>query len=505
LMVDSDAEVRQGRHRVVNRCFSATGSSLVARNFEYMFCDAQDQLDLVIMEFASNDLANNEPLTLGESPANLTESAPKYMEFIVRKLDSLNISYLSLQASFRYYRDVPPHHFNAESVHLPIQKYYDIPTISFPATFLERFLDERKNYYSKYFASHIFRDSNSHQTGYGHSLIAYTLLWNIQRDLFLKERSHSRILASSRPFFALKNIYWSMLTGKVSQNFDFSQSILTNSLSNFINFSQTWNHTDEGRRKWGLVSSTPGDQIEVKFAHPDDVYAISIGFLRSYMGMGAFKITFLSNSENYSDVVRVTQPYVLKDEETSQRTLLLKSYQIDCLWTSRTSQYFQESLLVPDGSDGFILEVISALADGRSGRGLKTKILSLAVYSKSPSCGEVAFPYHIPPAQNQAHPTMTTQPTIAQQKWTPPPRRSRVPKTVAVVQAEQLSSVSSFITNQSPLAFALIGILFFLFIGVALLVVIAIRSSRRHKLGSLPSSQQEVMLAKYAKKETSES
>jgi hypothetical protein len=100
--VSIETEKKLGRHRVENRCVVGTGSSFSSRNFELLFCDLADQLDLVIMELASNDLVDNEAIVVMQDvKGNLTESAPKYIEFLIRKLDSLNIPHMFLQGSFR--------------------------------------------------------------------------------------------------------------------------------------------------------------------------------------------------------------------------------------------------------------------------------------------------------------------------------------------------------------------------------------------------------------------
>jgi hypothetical protein len=402
LLTDENFDVYRpiGSHTVINRCIPASGSSFVSHNFELVFCDLKDQIDLVMMEFASNDLENNEAFKFtGNEKGNLTESAPKYLEFLIRKLDSLNISQMFIQASFRFSRNITtPHFFNAEAVHLPIQKFYDVPTISFPATFLDVFLKNRFYNASRFYDVRIMRDSYSHLTGFSHDILTFLILWNLQRDMFsgwTTKRLSMR--ADSHQLQELTNAHWDVLNGQLAEYFDFRNPFNNSESQNkALTFSSGWNHTSEGRRgdKWGLVSQTEGAQVYLSFANASSVYAVSIGFMKSYSEMGAFKITFGSNEGVLQDDDRVELWDLRDGRSNSLRNDVFKTYVVDSLWDSKTSQFYPEAFLVPNGSSNCVIEVLdeqttNSIFDGgtqRPDRGLKVKLLSMSVYFKSESC-----------------------------------------------------------------------------------------------------------------------
>jgi hypothetical protein len=453
-----------GRHRVENRCVSATGSSYVSRNFEYLFCDLRDRLDLVIMEFASNDLVNNDPLkVIKNDDRTLSESAPKYIEFLIRKLDSLDIPHMFLQASFRFFSDIPPHHFNAESIHLPIQRHYDVPTISFPATFLQDFLLGFEDTKSRFYNVRIMRDTNSHLTGVGHDVLTFVLLWNLQNDVSKLNLDHGekRIYSEYQNFLELDKASWSVLNGKLLQRFDFDHSTDSSLGGANIQISNDWEHTNEGRNnKWGLVSYTPGSRVKVYLWNSEEAYAVSIGFLKSYSAMGAFRVKFLSEDESDEYLPSIEATKLHRDDNDALWNQTFKSHVVDCLWESKTSQFSPASLLIPPRTQRIVIEVmnksaIEQLLDKKTQvkqRGQKVKLLSISIFLKRNSCMEE----EASPVQVQEIRTIVNSPP-----------------------ALELKSVSSMFLEQPPIAFIMEGGVLLLFITVAVLLRIALRSAQR--------------------------
>jgi hypothetical protein len=287
---------RQGRHRVFNRCVSATGSSYASIKFESLVCDIADSLDLVIMEFVSNDLKDN--FRVGGSQDSLAQSAPKYIEYLFRRFDSLSIPRLFLSASFRVARfDVPtPELENAEDLHLLVQNHFDIPTVSWAKPLKEKFLEAWGNGTYKFWWQNIFYDIWSHQTAAGHYMITFLLLWNVQNDVQYWSswpfKFIDRAPLENLPNFVMDSTYWVFFSGTQKAQFDYSQPNFQS--FNGVHLSADWNFTDEGREKFGLVTYSPGSTISIDIQVEAQLSVVSVGFLRSYANMGKFRLTFFS-------------------------------------------------------------------------------------------------------------------------------------------------------------------------------------------------------------------
>jgi hypothetical protein len=360
------------RHRVHNRAKAACGSSYASFELENLVCDFMPNgIDLVIMEFASNDLVNNRDLGTSSS-SNLENSSPRYLEFLIKKLDSLRVSYLFLQVSFR-----TPHapsrgvHGNAELVHLPVQKLYDTPTISLPKTFVENYQTFQGDNSSKFFTPRILRDSMSHLTGAAHLLATFTLLWNFQNDAYSHwyTRSEGKNI-SSFPNKYLSDFDWDILSAKTVQAYKFDETGHT-SIEGEYSCSPEWFISDEGRKKYGIISSNPGASCMFHY-NPShgNLFALEIGFMKSYNKMGKFRITFLSSDESDNTTISKSAAILATSDTTS---ITAKSYILDGIWEDRSSQYFPQSLLVPPGTSRVLLENIG---EGTT-NGTKVKIMSI--------------------------------------------------------------------------------------------------------------------------------
>eukprot|EP00475_Leptophrys_vorax_P037523 TRINITY_DN6480_c0_g1_i4.p1 TRINITY_DN6480_c0_g1~~TRINITY_DN6480_c0_g1_i4.p1 ORF type:complete len:674 (-),score=135.61 TRINITY_DN6480_c0_g1_i4:80-2101(-) len=365
-----------GVHQVINRCQPATGSMHAATEFQRLVCDIKSSVDLVIMEFASNDLVDN------VDTLNMTDSSPQLIEFLIRKFDYMSIPQLFFQGSFRFSEETAPNFITAEPVHLPVQKYYDVPTVSLPAAMREMFLrnDNWNNSESKYFKSYLFLDEHSHQTTFGHSLLAYVLLWNFQNDVHHWVIQNTslvpRIDVANTPLFATGEVHLTLLNGRRAKTYNFAKWIADFSGVTMLG---NWTHNDENRGKWGLVSEVPGS--ELTFSVTDShVFLVSIGFLRSYEKMGKFSIHF-DSSDSTSKACQIS------GNDVEFKILECQRYVMDGLWSSQTSQIFPVLFKVPSGTSRVFLKVLNASDSSVSkSRGSKVKIVSVNLFVPGAVC-----------------------------------------------------------------------------------------------------------------------
>eukprot|EP00475_Leptophrys_vorax_P044930 TRINITY_DN9178_c0_g1_i3.p1 TRINITY_DN9178_c0_g1~~TRINITY_DN9178_c0_g1_i3.p1 ORF type:complete len:734 (-),score=156.66 TRINITY_DN9178_c0_g1_i3:25-2226(-) len=380
---------------VMNRCVSATGSSYASYQFQRLVCDLTPKLDLVIMEFASNDLQDNHQLyTSKKSSGNsLADSSKKYIEFLVRKLTSLNVSSLFLQASFRLPRS-PPNYGNAELVHLPVQQYLDVPTVSFPGVIGKDFDDHHTDPNSKYYVRRIFRDVHSHYSGRGHLMLAYTLLWNIQNDVYVhsSRQVQREVPLLSSEFCAIDGYDWAILTTKTTRRHSFTFENDTSGPT--YDCSKDWFVSGENRNKYGLISTTPKSHCVFRYDDMKDVFALEVGFLRSYTSMGQFRITFLAPEE--PDDLRFSAEDSIQMEVEFIECKSCRSYIFDGHWSDPSSQYYFDSVFIPEGTDRFVLDVLPSeflnLEDPQIGdRGTKVKLLTIGFRTETQACQGVRY------------------------------------------------------------------------------------------------------------------
>jgi hypothetical protein len=389
----------QGRHTIVNRCERGSGSTYFSTGFDGFVCHQKNEIDLVIMEFVSNDLEENNVFSHAYEK-NLEESAPKYIEYLIRRLDRLNIPQLFLAGSFRIpselHRGQDPVLRSAEALHLLVQKHLDIPTVSFPAIFREKFLETWFDETSKYCFNYFMFDYHSHLHGLGHYMITYLLLWNFQNDVHnwaARDSPMERIELEKIPFHKMDDSYWTLLANSgLEAQYDYTSAYSEH--SNIVHTSE-WEFTDEGRGKYGLVSETPGSRINVKFSRPD-FYVANIAFLRSYENMGKFKLTFHVN-ESLGQNSEVCQ---VGGNDLSIRLMDCQIYEVDSLWASQTSQSFPVLLKIPEGSHSMDIEVLDVPSEHEQRhktddpssvasivtRGKKVKILMISLYVERETC-----------------------------------------------------------------------------------------------------------------------
>jgi hypothetical protein len=401
---------QQGRHKILNHCHSATGSSYAAIHFENLVCDAVSVVDLVIMEFASNDLKDN--VAANGLKNSLEQAAPKYIEYLIRRFDSLSIPQLFLSASFRVAKfDVPTAVMQtAEDLHLLVQEHYDIPTVSWAKPMQEKFLEAWNNSTYKFYWQNIFFDIWSHQTAAGHNIITFLLLWNIQNDVQYWTtwpfKVIDRVPIDQFPHFSIDSTYWIFLKGTQRADYDYSQPVFQR--YDGIEMSDDWDFTDEGRMKFGLVSSSPGSNISINIDGDEKLSVVSIGFLRSYASMGKFRVAFFSRtSSNDSTVCK------LGGDDVSLHLLNCSIFEIDCLWKSHTSQTVPVMIKIPEGSEQMIIEVLnnSFPFDSNGSGGNKVKITSIAFFAdKQSTC--VSEPWLGPAFHNSTYVLETEEPEL---------------------------------------------------------------------------------------------
>jgi hypothetical protein len=391
---ENAGDLKRSHHTVINRCMSATGSAYVTFQFESLICDLLPRLDLVLMEFAANDFGNNELVTIHGVSSTMEESAKKYNEFIIRKLDELKIASLYIQASFRLPRR-PPYFGNAEAFQLPIQQYFDIPTFSFAKLLGQEFDKFGRDGMSRFHYSRVLRDQNSHLTGIGHLMLTYVLLWNIQNDVAVHQFKGIGPV-SLKPDLNLDQLDWSMLSARKSKILRFNQNIEPTPIRDPSNercyCSKEWNIVSERRSKYGLISNSTGSFCIFRFGDLDRASAVEIGFLKSYSSMAKFRITFLMKQEHDEFRVPLSETLFI-DPEMKRNATRWKSYVIDGFWGDRSSQNQYESVMIPEGTERFALEVLpnepqfmTAFEPDPVHRGTKVKILTISYRTQMQMC-----------------------------------------------------------------------------------------------------------------------
>eukprot|EP00475_Leptophrys_vorax_P044933 TRINITY_DN9178_c0_g3_i1.p1 TRINITY_DN9178_c0_g3~~TRINITY_DN9178_c0_g3_i1.p1 ORF type:complete len:547 (-),score=123.00 TRINITY_DN9178_c0_g3_i1:20-1660(-) len=368
---------------------------LASHQFQNLICDLLPKLDLVIMEFASNDLHDTQALTSKNgSEIGGQESSQKYIEFLVKHLTAYNVSSLFLQASFRSYDSA---YANAEAIHLPVQLYYDVPTVSFTRVFKQDYLTNMGDAESRFYSPRMFRDTHSHFTGIGHVMLAYTLLWNIQNDVYTHYWMQSPNIVLPHKNFALDPFSLALLKTNTSRGYRFDGDNKTLASFGDVSCTEHWQILAESRSKYGLISKTPGSYCVFYFDDLKDVFALEIGFMKSYKGMGKFRVTFLGlesgddSSHHFNlqkDTFRMDSNRARDESRTAWRSYILDGY-----WSDESSQHYFESVLVPKNSNRFVIEVLpnspefrTELEPALEARGTKVKLLTIGIRSDAQSC-----------------------------------------------------------------------------------------------------------------------
>jgi hypothetical protein len=109
-----------------------------------------------------------------------------------------------------------------------------------------------------------------------------------------------------------------------------------------------------------------------------------LGFLRSYVKMGKFSITFYSGiSSNDSTICN------LGGDDVLLRMMNCSIFEIDCSWKSQTSQTVPVMIQIPKGSSRMVIEVLNnsspTISNGSGGN--KVKITSFVFFTnKETTC-----------------------------------------------------------------------------------------------------------------------
>jgi hypothetical protein len=278
--------------------------------------------DVVLFEFANNDLQH------AEKDATSLFHQGWSLEYIYRKWKEAGVAPMFIESSFRINWIQASNTFyavNGESYHKEFLETYHVPTVSFSSAVLPEFWKQRFDPESKFHERKIFGDYRGHMVPHGHAIVAAMILQTFES--ILKEEPEIFAIPSELQF--IPEAYYKRLDEDSIYQVDFLAGFRLGSpqdedrlsAKGKMSMSREWKLTNEGRsNKWGLVSNVPGSIVMVQL--PTDAHSLYLTVLKSYENVGIAQIT-LENCTNSFE---------------------LQPQELDCLWSSRSSQNYVFSM-----------------------------------------------------------------------------------------------------------------------------------------------------------------
>jgi hypothetical protein len=305
-------------------------------------------VDIVLFEFGNNDR--------WYSPSDGSDAfRPGWsLEYIYRKWRASGAAVMFVQSSFRVEWRPKSSVFvalNSQKEHEAFQKEYQVPTISFSPAVLPEFWEQRFNPSAKLYERNFFADYRVHMTPKGHAIIAAMILKRFE-EILVETPLHFPI---PKPFgFIPANFYKRLDQEELFQvNFDERFDIdLAKANQGLVNVTGDWILTDEGRRKWGLVSTTPGASISVQI--PLTARTLFLTLLKSFENVGIVHVIFEDCRRNHD----LPPPEI-----------------VDCLWETQSSQ---NSVFVMDFKSNLCTRVNITVAASKRKMN-KVKLVSISL------------------------------------------------------------------------------------------------------------------------------